>query len=397
MISNTIKRTSKKYMGKYRGVVEDTADPLTLGRVRIRIRPMMHNSTIVNDALPWAVPAFPIHGGAGSGFGFFAVPRVGAEVWVFFEMGDPMQPVYFAEASNGVKGLPAGKDTDYPYSVVWQTEDGHIFYVDRTRINITHKSGTTINIDAEGSVVVSSEKDVGISAKGNVNVMAMKNVSVIGATAVNLYSSTELSIGAPIITIDGLLKVNEGLMADLCTSLTGWSPAGVGSVAVSSLNGLSTFKFLSGAAGVGAFGGISKVLGTLTDKFTMMMKFNPSSLLGNFATNNIFQMAINQPLVQNAITFARDGLFVHDGIGFQNILPSIGSIGAFSDWKFVVNNLVPGSSAMDIIKDGVTMASGVNCSKVGSYVGGLMDFKQLGQTVANVQSNIGFIKVLSGI
>ena len=183
MIWNSIKKSTMKYHGNFRGKVEDDNDPLKLGRVKVRIHPIMNNAKITTEMLPWAVPALPMMGGAGEAgaYGFFAVPRINAEVWVFFEMGDPAQPVYFAEAGNAKHGMVTEKDTAYPKAIVWNTKngmkfylddhilrithaDGHIVLINANDIKITHKSGTYVLIDVDGNVLVDSVG--GITAKG---------------------------------------------------------------------------------------------------------------------------------------------------------------------------------------------------------------------------------------
>lgn len=71
--------------GKYRGKVIDTVDPLQLGRI-IALVP-----AISGMPLNWAMPATPY---AGAGVGFFAVPPVGANVWIEFEGGDANYPIW---------------------------------------------------------------------------------------------------------------------------------------------------------------------------------------------------------------------------------------------------------------------------------------------------------------
>ncbi len=71
--------------GKYRGKVIDPIDPLQLGRI-IALVP-----SISELPLTWAMPATPY---AGSGVGFFAIPPVGANVWIEFEGGDPNYPIW---------------------------------------------------------------------------------------------------------------------------------------------------------------------------------------------------------------------------------------------------------------------------------------------------------------
>jgi hypothetical protein len=52
-------------------------------------------------------------------------------VWVFFEAGDIYQPVYFAEATDGLKGLPVDIDEDYPSTTVTETKTGIVIKINR--------------------------------------------------------------------------------------------------------------------------------------------------------------------------------------------------------------------------------------------------------------------------
>lgn len=71
--------------GKYRGKVVDPIDPLQLGRILALV------PAISEMPLSWAMPATPY---AGPGVGFFAIPPVGANVWIEFEGGDANYPVW---------------------------------------------------------------------------------------------------------------------------------------------------------------------------------------------------------------------------------------------------------------------------------------------------------------
>lgn len=75
-----------RYYGKYRGKVENNVDPQQQGRVQVSC------PAVLGDGRnSWAMPCAPY---AGSGVGFFAVPPVGANVWVELEGGDPDYPIY---------------------------------------------------------------------------------------------------------------------------------------------------------------------------------------------------------------------------------------------------------------------------------------------------------------
>lgn len=94
------------YNAFYMAIVEDTNDPLKLGRVRIRI-PALHGGTkdnsfyIENEALPWAKPA--ILNGAGNDVGQFIIPTKGTRVFVTFEYNNRTHPIYFGGVITNVK------------------------------------------------------------------------------------------------------------------------------------------------------------------------------------------------------------------------------------------------------------------------------------------------------
>lgn len=77
---------TRQFYGKYRGKVENNVDPLQQGRVQISVP-----SVLGQGSLSWAMPCVPY---AGPGVGFFAIPPVGANVWVEFEGGDPNYPIW---------------------------------------------------------------------------------------------------------------------------------------------------------------------------------------------------------------------------------------------------------------------------------------------------------------
>ena len=74
------------FYGKYRGKVENNIDPMQLGRVQVSVPAVLGDGT-----LSWATPSVPY---AGSQVGFFAIPPVGANIWVEFEGGDTDFPIW---------------------------------------------------------------------------------------------------------------------------------------------------------------------------------------------------------------------------------------------------------------------------------------------------------------
>lgn len=115
---------SGPFYGKYRGVVTDVQDPLLTGRIKARVPDVLGDRES-----GWAMPCAPF---GGAGMGFFALPTVGAGVWIEFEHGDPDYPVWsgcwFGSAADVPPVLLAP-----PYKkVVIQTEGGHRVILDDT-------------------------------------------------------------------------------------------------------------------------------------------------------------------------------------------------------------------------------------------------------------------------
>jgi len=73
------------YYGKFRGTVVNSVDPMQLGRVMVNV------PDVAEATSSWATPCVPF---AGTNAGLFALPPVGAGVWVEFERGDPDYPIW---------------------------------------------------------------------------------------------------------------------------------------------------------------------------------------------------------------------------------------------------------------------------------------------------------------
>jgi uncharacterized protein involved in type VI secretion and phage assembly len=75
-----------RFYGKYRGMVLNNIDPMQQGRLQVQV-PDVANVI----PLTWAMPCVPF---AGIQNGMFALPMIGAGVWVEFEQGDPSYPIW---------------------------------------------------------------------------------------------------------------------------------------------------------------------------------------------------------------------------------------------------------------------------------------------------------------
>jgi hypothetical protein len=112
------------FYGKYRGIVTDIRDPLMIGRIRATVPDVMGDLES-----GWAMPCAPF---GGSNMGFFAIPSVGAGVWIEFEHGDPDYPVWTGCWWGSVAEMPPLLLAP-PYSkVMIVTEGGQSITLDDT-------------------------------------------------------------------------------------------------------------------------------------------------------------------------------------------------------------------------------------------------------------------------
>jgi uncharacterized protein involved in type VI secretion and phage assembly len=78
--------SAKRYFGKYRGTVLNNLDPMQMGRILAMVPDV---SSLVPSS--WAMPCFPV---AGIQTGMYAVPPIGAGVWIEYEQGDADYPIW---------------------------------------------------------------------------------------------------------------------------------------------------------------------------------------------------------------------------------------------------------------------------------------------------------------
>ena len=97
---------AQRYFGKYRGTVVNNVDPEQRGRIQVMVPD-------VSNLMPssWAMPCFPV---GGMQNGFFAVPLIGAGVWVEFEQGNPDYPIWTGCFYGSAAEVPAAVQTAPP-------------------------------------------------------------------------------------------------------------------------------------------------------------------------------------------------------------------------------------------------------------------------------------------
>lgn len=264
-MSKTLQENPLRYFGNYRAKVINNNDPLKFGRVQAEIYPMFVFSD--KNMLPWCVPAMPLSVGAGistesaptwasgqsytaeedkvskdgrtytclvshtstvfaqdirkgmwvaDGYGTFAVPDVDTFIWVFFESGDPYQPVYFAEATTSSFGVPRSRETDYPNTRVVRTKSGIQFKFNDTKgsedIRVDHPSGSWAEFYPDGRITVHTGKahdEQGNNIEGNILIETdAADINLLAKTG-NI-SATAFKGNVEITSSEGDVEVNSG-------------------------------------------------------------------------------------------------------------------------------------------------------------------------------------------
>jgi phage baseplate assembly protein gpV len=139
ILARLIERVEGRYYGKYRGQVTDNNDPDNLGRIKAKVPRLLGD-----EETGWALPAFT-YGGA-SEQGLFAVPDVGAGVWIEFEGGDLSYPIW----SGTWYTTGAIPESAQPGKKVLKTKSGHKIVLDDDggSLEITDSNGNTVTMDS---------------------------------------------------------------------------------------------------------------------------------------------------------------------------------------------------------------------------------------------------------
>lgn len=144
-MSDTMSDTQLFY-GKFRGIVTDNQDPLMIGRIKATVPDVM-----ADEESGWAMPCVPF---GGQSMGFFALPAVGAGVWIEFEQGDPEYPIWVGCWWGSVAELPPVLLAPPYKKVLIQTEGGHSITLDDTPgiggITLETAEGQKITLSATG-------------------------------------------------------------------------------------------------------------------------------------------------------------------------------------------------------------------------------------------------------
>lgn len=143
------------------GEVMDIADPLKIGRVKIKVFGKFDQ--IPTEDIPWAYPGNNMTGGSKSGGGFFSVPKLNSIVSVRFDNGNLYHPEYFfvQKISDEVKAEIENSYENAHIIVYDSVTEGalKIFFTEEKGLMLDYKENQ-INIKPDNNIVIKTKDNV---------------------------------------------------------------------------------------------------------------------------------------------------------------------------------------------------------------------------------------------
>lgn len=171
----------RSHYGKYRGTVLNNFDPEQRGRILAEVPDVLGVTPS-----SWALPCLPF---AGKQEGFFAVPQIGAAVWIEFEQGDSDYPIWTGGFWGAFAEVPVTALAPPPIppgqTVALQTTLGNLLMV--SDAPPTPLTGGIVLRSAGGASITVNESGIYISnGKGATLFMVGNMVTVNGGALVVL-------------------------------------------------------------------------------------------------------------------------------------------------------------------------------------------------------------------
>lgn len=182
-------------------VVENN-DPLKMQRVKVTIPQLLEGDT---EKLPWVLPVVPSSLGGNTKTALeVSVPPVGSHVVIVLQNNDVNYGLIVGSLppSSGELGV---LETNYPNRRGWVDRAGNHFFVDtlegQVSIEIRHASGTTVNIDKDGNLTVTTEGNTSINASGDLAIESSGGMKLTSGGTMDFEAAGNMTITAPRVDV----------------------------------------------------------------------------------------------------------------------------------------------------------------------------------------------------
>ncbi len=188
------------FFGKYRGRVTDNADPMQQGRIKAEVPDVLGS-----QASGWAMPCFPAAGGQ---MGVFALPKIGAGVWIEFEHGNPDFPIWSGAWYGSSSELPSSllsPPNSQSGMILLCTTGGMSVFLDDTSgtggITVQTSGGQKITMNSQGITVDSGSGTLTLQTGGGQKI-------TLGSSGIEIDNGS----GAKIALQGNKVDVNSGAL-----------------------------------------------------------------------------------------------------------------------------------------------------------------------------------------
>ncbi len=204
-IDGELDALQQKFFGVAVGQVINTLDPMTLGRVQVRL-PFIDAA----DLSPWARVAVPM---AGIGHGHYFIPNLMDEVLVAFEHGDVNAPYIIGSLWNAT--APPPLPSPVPQIRTMRTLAGNQIVFSEVPPTVTIQSGPTPPVvipapptPAGPPTVILSPAGIQIIFGLNIINMTPDGITITGTPNINLAATASITLTAPNVSITGAAAVS---------------------------------------------------------------------------------------------------------------------------------------------------------------------------------------------
>ena len=207
------------------------------------------------------------------------------------------------------------------------------------------------------------------------NIVLAQAASKVNASTLGLSSGTSAYYEST-SSVAGATTIGYSSTMD---SLTGWTTNADAyrHVDQESFDGEDTFSIYNTGSWIGVYSQAATNIGTnqIPDQYTLETRLYLDDV-GTYAEQDFFQMEIQRGDHTLSLRFASNGLYVSNGSSYYEIGTDITSTGEWADWKFEVDASDPATATMNVYKDDILVASGVDVSRDGTFTDGNITLRQ---------------------
>ena len=177
----------------YEAEVVNNNDPKKLCRIRARVPELFEG--ISDDELPWAIPSFAHVDGATDLSGIQFVPKNKSKVFVTFQGGNPLFPVWHNFHVNEKTKLQE-MEYNYPDRAVIRFQNKSLIVIDTKDNEVMIRNPGTLKIYVEGNVELEVKGNIEEKIQGNVTrkIQGNLNETIVGNYVCSIAGTSDITV-----------------------------------------------------------------------------------------------------------------------------------------------------------------------------------------------------------